>query len=192
MGLHDHRGERPGLIQLCLRKNGRAPPAEHEAVMSQEGSRDGKAVRSAAIFISRGSTFDPDLHTMDAIHEITMIIQKDPAAIDDRNSEGSTALMIAAFNGNIKLVHFLLDRGASVDLSDQDGTALDIARTKNHTGCVALLEASARGEELPDLDYAPLEWHTVKCAGPEARPTRTGHAKHANHHAPRLCECTLS
>lgn len=59
-------------------------------------------------------------------------------AIDDR---GSTALMLAAKNGQIEVVRYLLSKGADKSLQDNNGiTAVEHARQQGHLDIVSLLE----------------------------------------------------
>jgi ankyrin repeat protein len=51
--------------------------------------------------------------------------------------------MLAAANGHTETVKLLLDRGAAIDVRDNEGkTALVWAREKGHTEIVQLIEAA--------------------------------------------------
>jgi Ankyrin repeats (3 copies) len=58
---------------------------------------------------------------------------------------GGTALMLAAANGHMETVKLLLDRGADLNVRDNEGkTALVWAREKGHTEIVQLIEAASQ------------------------------------------------
>lgn len=60
-----------------------------------------------------------------------------------RKEGGRTAIHIAALNGYIYSVELLLKLGANTNLADMYGeNALAIARAKNHSGMVKLLESA--------------------------------------------------
>jgi hypothetical protein len=75
--------------------------------------------------------------------------------LDVKNSEGETALMIAARNGKIARAKDLLARGAEVNEKDKSNqTALMKAAGNGHTAVVRLL--LAHGAEVGDRDYTGL------------------------------------
>jgi hypothetical protein len=58
---------------------------------------------------------------------------------------GGTALMLAAANDHTETVKLLLDRGADINVRDNEGkTALVWAREKGHPEIVQLIEAASR------------------------------------------------
>jgi len=62
------------------------------------------------------------------------------AAIEAKDEDGWTAIMLAAYNGHTEIVKMLLDRGAAVEARDADGnTALMWAAMEGHTATVGLL-----------------------------------------------------
>lgn len=62
-------------------------------------------------------------------------------AIDDRDANGATPLLLAAFNGKIEAVKTLLENGADPQIPDSDGlTALDLARQQGHGEIADLLQ----------------------------------------------------
>jgi ankyrin repeat protein len=61
--------------------------------------------------------------------------------IDRRNTKNETALLMAAAEGNEKIVSVLKDQGAGIGVRDIEGkTALDIATDKGHTAITQLLK----------------------------------------------------
>lgn len=80
----------------------------------------------------------------DLIHlKRLMSIGGDPNSIFDHgNGYNYTMLMMASSNGDKEMVRELLRRGADRNVKDSSGkTALDIAREKNHSEVINLLEA---------------------------------------------------
>lgn len=63
--------------------------------------------------------------------------------INARDERCNAPLMLAAAHSHIKVVRFLLQKGAQANLSTNEGqTALMLAETKRHTEIVQLLKAS--------------------------------------------------
>ena len=58
------------------------------------------------------------VHTEETIEAMTEMLANHPHMLDEPNEHGCTALIIAAFNGNKKLVQFLCDKGADLDAED--------------------------------------------------------------------------
>ena len=62
------------------------------------------------------------------------------ALVDEKNNNGSTALMLASASGHTEVVQLLHGKGAAVDEKDEDGnTALMWASRRGHTEVVHLL-----------------------------------------------------
>jgi ankyrin repeat protein len=72
------------------------------------------------------------------------------ADVNVRANDGGTALMLAALSGEAEIVRTLLSKGADVSakFTETGKTALDLARDKNLTDIVHLLEAAEAGNAL--------------------------------------------
>ena len=89
------------------------------------------------------------------------------AALDLHDSFGGTALIVAAFQGNLSTVRRLLRAGARSDLVTKNGaTALEMAENKGHTAVAQFIrehtapsaEATAQSMELPEqVEMAALK-----------------------------------
>ena len=64
------------------------------------------------------------------------------AGLEATRSDGSTALITAAYMGHTEVVQALLSAGASLDPRDADGTALDNAIKQRRAPVEELLEAA--------------------------------------------------
>jgi len=73
--------------------------------------------------------------------EITRLLLKHGAPVNEPQADNFTPLHAAAQNGDIEIVRLLLEAGADPYLRDADGkTAIDLAREGNFTDIVQLLE----------------------------------------------------
>jgi ankyrin repeat protein len=64
--------------------------------------------------------------------------------------DASTALHMAVRNGYLRVIRFLLERGADPGLKDANGrTALDLAREQGRAPLIAALEGAASGKAAP-------------------------------------------
>ncbi|XP_018338042.1 PREDICTED: kinase D-interacting substrate of 220 kDa isoform X2 [Trachymyrmex septentrionalis] len=84
--------------------------------------------------------------------------------IDDRDENGSTALILAATKGKIHFVRELINHGADVNAEDADNwTALLCAAKEGHTEiCLELLEHGADLEHRDMGGWTALMWTTYK------------------------------
>ncbi|XP_020296518.1 kinase D-interacting substrate of 220 kDa isoform X3 [Pseudomyrmex gracilis] len=84
--------------------------------------------------------------------------------IDDRDENGSTALIFAATKGKIQFVRELINHGADVNAEDADNwSALLCAAKEGHTDvCVELLEHGADLEHRYMGGWTALMWATYK------------------------------
>ena len=69
---------------------------------------------------------------------IPLLLEAD-AQIDAQKHDGMTPLIFASWNRKEAAVRELLKGNPNLDLKDEDGTALDNAREKNHQSIVDLL-----------------------------------------------------
>jgi ankyrin repeat protein len=75
------------------------------------------------------------------------LLLKHGAKVNDQDRFGRSALMDAAFKGQVKTVKFLLANGANPRLKDDDGkTAWDLAKENGHTEILPLLEVGTRSK----------------------------------------------
>jgi ankyrin repeat protein len=82
-------------------------------------------------------------NNVDPIKLILETIQKQglTGAVNAKDKEGSTPLMLAAKRGRYKVAKLLLEQGADIDVkNDNDKTALDLATEKRHWKTVPLLK----------------------------------------------------
>jgi ankyrin repeat protein len=86
----------------------------------------------------------PLMHSVRDLELVKLLITSG-ADVNQKNFRGTTALMIAAGDGEVSVVRYLLEKGADVNARDKDGnTALTYAET----------QASRRGEIIPMLRRA--------------------------------------
>ncbi|XP_015122947.1 kinase D-interacting substrate of 220 kDa B isoform X2 [Diachasma alloeum] len=85
-------------------------------------------------------------------------------AIDDRDENGSTALIYASSKGKIQFVRELINHGADVNAEDADNwTALLCAAKEGHTDvCLELLDHGADLEHRDMGGWTALMWATYK------------------------------
>ncbi|KAJ8457147.1 hypothetical protein ONZ51_g11705 [Trametes cubensis] len=108
------------------------------------------------------STGPPDQDFLGAtLRMARMYIDRYPDILDWANTEGKTALHVAALKGNEELVRMLCDLGADFDLADNEGnTPLHYASAWGHVTVVQLLiergcQYSARNNQgFTPSDYA--------------------------------------
>ncbi|XP_076173301.1 ankyrin repeat-rich membrane spanning isoform X4 [Ptiloglossa arizonensis] len=88
--------------------------------------------------------------------------------VDDRDENGSTALILAATKGKIHFVRELINHGADINAEDGDNwTALLCAAKEGHTDvCLELLEHGAELEHRDMGGWTALMWATYKGRSP--------------------------
>lgn len=87
------------------------------------------------------------------LHCLQLLVNIDGIDINATDRSGMTALMYACCHGSLKLVEFLIDSGANVEMNDyQNGeTALFFAVRFNHISCVQFL--LSHGAQKDAADY---------------------------------------
>ena len=81
---------------------------------------------------------------------VGLLLRKGADVNTQGKTEGFTALMMAAAEGQIGVVRVLLLNGASIDVIDRDGdTAKKFAREKGHNEVLKLLEGQSAESSPP-------------------------------------------
>ncbi len=71
--------------------------------------------------------------------DVVRYLLDEGADVNARENRGSTALIEAAYGGHIEVIKELLLRGAEINAIGEQGTALDVAISRNNTPVVELL-----------------------------------------------------
>ncbi|XP_076752387.1 ankyrin repeat-rich membrane spanning isoform X2 [Xylocopa sonorina] len=102
--------------------------------------------------------------TDDNLAGLQSFLENKRVQIDDRDENGSTALILAATKGKIHFVRELINHGADVNAEDGDNwTALLCAAKEGHTDvCLELLEHGAELEHRDMGGWTALMWATYK------------------------------
>ncbi|XP_024226522.1 kinase D-interacting substrate of 220 kDa isoform X7 [Bombus impatiens] len=106
--------------------------------------------------------------TDDNLAGLQSFLENKRVLIDDRDENGSTALILAASKGKIHFVRELINHGADVNAEDADNwTALLCAAKEGHTDvCLELLEHGADLEHRDMGGWTALMWATYKGRSP--------------------------
>ncbi|XP_033187343.2 ankyrin repeat-rich membrane spanning isoform X1 [Bombus vancouverensis nearcticus] len=106
--------------------------------------------------------------TDDNLAGLQSFLENKRVLIDDRDENGSTALILAATKGKIHFVRELINHGADVNAEDADNwTALLCAAKEGHTDvCLELLEHGADLEHRDMGGWTALMWATYKGRSP--------------------------
>ena len=100
-----------------------------------------------------------NVETIKALHK------ENPEIINSANTSGHSPLIIAAYNNQEEVVHYLLEAGADVNYQFNQGAAIHGAAFKGHYGVVVLLVEYNAKFDVPDqngttpLIYATLFGH---------------------------------
>ncbi|XP_014470021.1 PREDICTED: kinase D-interacting substrate of 220 kDa isoform X2 [Dinoponera quadriceps] len=102
--------------------------------------------------------------TDDNLAELQNFLENKRVQIDDRDENGSTALIFAASKGKIHFVRALINHGADVNAEDADNwSALLCAAKEGYTEiCLELLEHGADLEHRDMGGWTALMWATYK------------------------------
>ncbi|XP_076680396.1 ankyrin repeat-rich membrane spanning isoform X3 [Andrena cerasifolii] len=106
--------------------------------------------------------------TDDNLAGLQNFLENKKVLVDDRDENGSTALILAAAKGKIHFVRELINHGADVNAEDGDNwTALLCAAKEGHTDvCLELLEHGADLEHRDMGGWTALMWATYKGRSP--------------------------
>ncbi|XP_076638415.1 ankyrin repeat-rich membrane spanning isoform X1 [Colletes latitarsis] len=106
--------------------------------------------------------------TDDNLAGLQNFLESKRVQVDDRDENGSTALIFAATKGKIHFVRELINHGADVNAEDGDNwTALLCAAKEGHTDvCLELLEHGAELEHRDMGGWTALMWATYKGRSP--------------------------
>ncbi|CAK9816866.1 Kinase D-interacting substrate of 220 kDa [Anthophora quadrimaculata] len=106
--------------------------------------------------------------TDDNLAGLQNFLENKRVQIDDRDENGSTALILAATKGKIHFVRELINHGADINAEDGDNwTALLCAAKEGYTDvCVELLEHGADLEHRDMGGWTALMWATYKGRSP--------------------------
>ncbi|XP_011701700.1 PREDICTED: kinase D-interacting substrate of 220 kDa [Wasmannia auropunctata] len=102
--------------------------------------------------------------TDDNLVGLQSFLENKRVQVDDRDENGSTALILAATKGKIHFIRELINHGADVNAEDADNwTALLCAAKEGHTEiCLELLEHGADLEHRDMGGWTALMWATYK------------------------------
>ncbi|XP_057327504.1 kinase D-interacting substrate of 220 kDa B isoform X4 [Microplitis mediator] len=102
--------------------------------------------------------------TEDNLIALRNFLENKRVPIDDRDENGSTALILSASKGKIQFVRELINHGADVNAEDADNwTALLCAAKEGHTDvCLELLEHGADLEHRDLGGWTALMWASYK------------------------------
>jgi len=94
--------------------------------------------------------------------------------LDTKDEEGATALMSAASNGHLKIVKYLVEKGAKVEeKDDQHMDALAWAAYSDEPAVVNFLKSVSNHKEIEgDLILRSMPKHAEKEAQPKPKPMK--------------------
>lgn len=93
-----------------------------------------------------------DISRSGTLEEIRAIYCSTPEAINSKNKNGHTPLILACYNGNIPVAKFLVEKVDNVDEKSDDGSALMAATVKGQLELVELLLQKNANPNLTDLN----------------------------------------
>ncbi len=143
-GAHANRSNKIGLaVSQPRTKGGSVPQAKKPAVPLQ-------TLESASLSPAKGkdAPFNGWHPVMIAawrgnLNAVTQLIENDSANINDQDVKGFTLLSRASAQGHTKIVHYLIGKGARVDIGNNNGdTALLLAAKQGHTSVISSLLAA--------------------------------------------------
>uniref|UniRef100_A0A672R2Z1 E3 ubiquitin-protein ligase MIB2 n=1 Tax=Sinocyclocheilus grahami TaxID=75366 RepID=A0A672R2Z1_SINGR len=118
-----HGGWNPKMAEDCNTK----PFSEHRMEISLSLCRSGTVISVLEKLLSQSTEQDhPGRLVIEAAHgnavKVRELVQKYPEKVDIKN-QGKTALQVAAHQGHVEVVKFLLQANSSIEAKDEDGDA---------------------------------------------------------------------
>ena len=108
--------------------------------MLEEGIISNINIRCSSYYDCTALMYQAEHGTVESME--SLLAHKPPALINLKDREGRTALYLAVKGDNPAKVRLLLDYGADKTIRNNAGlTALEYARTYNHTECIKVLES---------------------------------------------------
>jgi len=115
-----------------------------------------------------GLSFRPD--QKEAV-KMARVLLRNGAKVDTRDNSGPgcTALWMCAQNGSATLMQFLIDEGATIDMTPlhSQTQAINIAAQHGHADCVAVLARAAEDQNKDILEAASREGRATSFVGVE-------------------------
>lgn len=95
------------------------------------------------------------------LDKLSELLKSEPTLIDKPNNDGFTILILATYNGNDKIVDFLLKSGANVNYNSEMGSALTAAVFRGNLDLSMKLLQNDANPNLTDLKgVTPLMYAT--------------------------------
>lgn len=101
------------------------------------------------------------------VEEAKVLVAQNPEIINTPNEYGFSPLILACYNGNIKMVYFLIEQKAVINYISQEGTALMGATVKGNEQLVALLLENGADTNLTNQDGITALMYAVQFKNPK-------------------------
>ncbi len=97
------------------------------------------------------------------IDEVKKIISNEFVHLNEKNSRGETFLSCGVANNNIKIIEYLVDKGAEIDCQDSQGvTPIMIAAFKKNMEIIKYFEKKGADIEIKDEEGHNILYYAVK------------------------------
>ncbi len=123
------------MLKMLLKHGVRLDPRDPDGQTPLDLAILNGRTQAAQALIRAGATFDPSQLLLEAARrkvsdrDVVRLLERHGADMEVRDAQGNTPLLIAAANGNHRLVHYLIEFGADTNARNAAGeTALSIAR----------------------------------------------------------------
>jgi hypothetical protein len=140
------------MLKMLLKNGAQVDPVDPEGHTPLELAILNGRIQTAEVLIKAGATFDPSrLMTEIARANVTdrdvvRFLKHKGGDIDNVDEQGNTPLLIAARDGNHRLIHHLVEYGADVNARNQAGeTALELVRRQGLPGVEKFLVRNGAG-----------------------------------------------